>query len=104
MTCLPTGRTKRTAAEMILTTGLPRKDGGGEKRAVRKAGFTLLELILVMMIAAIVLSLAAPSLRIFAVPGSQRTQQRGLLGLVPGHSAQDVIQHADGLRKLTDLI
>ena len=51
---------------MILTTGLPRKDSGGKRRAVRKAGFTLLELILVMMLAAIVLSLAAPSLRVFA--------------------------------------
>ena len=51
---------------MILTTGLSDKHGGRERRAFRRAGFTLLELILVMMIAAIVLSMAAPSLRMFA--------------------------------------
>ena len=51
---------------MTLTTGLSGKHGGRERRAVRKAGFTLLELILVMLIVAIVLSIAAPSLRMFA--------------------------------------
>jgi len=54
------------AAVMISTTGLPRKHGGRERQSVRKTGFTLLELILVMMIAAIVLFMAAPSLRMFA--------------------------------------
>lgn len=50
---------------MISITGLPGKHGYGE-RQIQKAGFTLLELILVMMIAAIVLAMAAPSLHLFA--------------------------------------
>ena len=51
---------------MISTTGLLDKHAGQERRAFRRAGFTLLELILVMMIAVVVLSIAAPSLRMFA--------------------------------------